>query len=170
MTSKMHNRRRGATILEFTLIGIAMIFVIISFFEMARGMWAYQTLAYAVREGTRYAAMHGKDCASPNTCQVTVAQIVGVIKSAAVGIDASTTTVTLTPASGSATSNTMSNLLSNSTIWPPSTAYAPGQSVTISASYPFRTVLAMFWVGAGSPANSSQTFHLGATSSEPIQY
>jgi Flp pilus assembly protein TadG len=170
VTSRQYNRRKGATILEFTLIGIAMIFVVISFFEMARGMWAYQTLSYAVREGTRYAAMHGKDCASPNTCQVTIAQIVGVIQSAGVGLDPNQTTVTLTPASGSATSNTITNLLSNSTNWPPSTAYAQGQNVTISAVYPFRTILSMFWVGAGRPLNSSQTFNLGATSAEPIQY
>ena len=140
MALRRRNSRRGASIVEFTLIGIAMIFVVISFFEMARGMWTYQTLAYAVREGTRYAAMHGKDCASPNTCQVTVAQIAGVVKSAAVGVDPTSTTLTLTTASGSATSNTITNLLSNSTNWPPSTAYAPGQKVTISAVYPFRTI------------------------------
>ena len=164
------SNRRGATILEFTLIGIALIFVVISFFEMARGMWTYQTLAYAVREGTRYAVMHGKDCVSPNTCQVTVGQIAGVIQSAGVGLDPNNTTVTLTPASGSATSDTITNLLTSTTTWPPSTAYAPGQNVTISAVYPFRTILAMFWAGAGRPVRDSQTFHLGATSTEPIQY
>ena len=54
--------------LEFVLVGIPLIFVILSIFEIARGMWTYQTLAFAVREGTRYAIMHGKGCASPNTC------------------------------------------------------------------------------------------------------
>jgi len=170
VTRKNHANRRGATILEFTLIGIALVFVFISFFEMARGMWTYQTLAYAVREGTRYAVMHGKDCVSPNTCQVTVGQIVGVIQSAGVGLDPNNTTVTLTPASGSATSDTITNLLTNTTTWPPTSSYTPGQQVTISAVYPFRTILAMFWVGAGGPLTDSQTFNLGATSTEGIEY
>ena len=170
MTCKKTSRRRGATILEFTLIGIAMIFVVISFFEMARGMWTYQTLAYAVREATRYTIMHGKDCASPNTCQVTVAQIAGVIQSAGVGLDPDNTTITLTPAVGGATSSTITTMLGTTTIWPPSAASAPGQNITISAVYPFRTILAMFWVGDGRPVKDSQTFNLGATSTEPIQY
>ena len=163
-------REAGATMLEFTLVGIGLIFVLISFFEMARGMWIYQTLTYAVREGTRYAMVHGKDCATPNTCQVTIGQIVGVIQSAGPGLDPNHTTVTLTTNSGTSTSNTMANLLGNTTVWPPSTDYAPGQNVTISASYPFRTVLAMFWPGAGGPLNDSQTFHLGASSTEGIMF
>jgi hypothetical protein len=65
--------------LEFVLIGIPVIFVLISIFEIARGMWTYHTMAYAVREGVRYASVHGKGCASPNTCQVTIGQITSVI-------------------------------------------------------------------------------------------
>jgi hypothetical protein len=38
-------------------------------------MWTYHTLAYAVKEGTRYASVHGKGCEAPNTCTKTVAQI-----------------------------------------------------------------------------------------------
>jgi Flp pilus assembly protein TadG len=159
--------------LEFTLIGIGLIFALISFFEMARGMWTYQNLAYAVREAARYAAVHGKDCASPNTCRVSVGQIVGVLQSAGVGLDPNQTTVTLTSASGATTNGTVTSLLSNSTNWPPSTPatdYADGQPVKIKASYPFQTVLAMFWPGAGGPLNDSQTFNLAASSTELIQY
>lgn len=164
---------KGASILEFTMIGIGMIFVFLSFIEIARGMWIYQTMAYAVREGARYAAEHGKDCAPPYApspgCQVTIGQIAGVIKSAGVGLDTDNTTLTLTPASGSATSDTITNLISNSTDWPPSTCYSPGQPVKISATYPFRTFLAMFWMG-GRGLNDSQTFTLGASSTELIQF
>ena len=162
--------QKGSSILEFTLVGIAMIFIIISFFEMARGMWTYQTLAYAVREGARYATVHGKDCASPNTCQVTIGQITGMIKSAGPGLDPNATTVTFTPASGSATSDTMTNLLASNTTWPPSSANGIGQNVKIALSYPFRTVLAIFWVGDGQAINDSQVFNLSASSTEPIQY
>jgi len=37
-------------------------------------MWNYHTIAYAVKEGARYASVHGSNCAAPNTCQVTVAR------------------------------------------------------------------------------------------------
>ena len=164
------SNQRGSSILEFTLVGIAMIFIIISFFEMARGMWTYQTLAYAVREGARYVTVHGKDCAAPNTCQVTIGQITSVIKSAGVGLDPNATTLTFTPASGSATSDTITNLLASNTTWPPSAANGVGQNVKIAVNYPFRTVLAIFWVGDGRPINDSQVFNLSASSTEPVQY
>ena len=171
-----HRRKgtRGASILEFSLIGIGMIFVVLSFFEIARGMWIYQTIAYAVREGARYASVHGKDCAPPYAspgCQVTVSQIATVIKTAGPGLDGNNTTVTLTPASGTATSDTLANLIANytSTDWPPSNSYSPGQAVKVTATYPFRTFLAVFWAGSH-PVNDSQTYTLGASSTEIIEY
>ncbi len=133
-------------------------------------MWTYHTLAYSVREATRYAAMHGKDCASPNTCQANIGQITSVIKAAGPGLDADQVTVTYTPASGSATSDTMTNLMTNTTTWPPAAANAPGQNVKIAVVYRFRTLLAVFWPGTGGPAADSQSFNLSASSTEPIQY
>ena len=162
-------QQKGSAILEFTLVGIAIIFVLISIFEVSRGLWMYHTLAYAVREGVRYAVMHGSDCASPNTCQVTIGQIVGVMQSAGGGVDGGNTTLTFTPSSGTATSGTLTSLESSTTIFPPSGANAPGTSLTISANYRFRTILAMFWAGTP-PLNDSQVFHLKAASSELIQF
>jgi hypothetical protein len=162
-------KRKGSTALEFVLVGIPVMFVLFSLFETARGMWTYQMLAYAIREGTRYAAMHGKGCASPNTCSVTVGQLASYIQTAGPLIDP-ISTLTFTPATGSAISGSITSLKTNSTTWPPSTANTPGQSVSISVSYPFQTVLAMFWVGQGPPLNDSQTFNLKASSTEPIQY
>lgn len=170
MRARRASRRKGASLLEFTLVGIGMIFVLISFFWMALSMWTYQTLSYAVREGTRYAVVHGKDCAAPNTCQVTIGQIVGVVEAAGPGLDPNKTTVTLTTNGGVSTSGSIASLLANSTTWPPSTDYAPGQNVTISAVYPVPMVLAIFWPGAGGPQNDSQTFHLGASSTEGIEF
>ncbi len=170
MNTRRAASQKGSSLLEFTLVGIAMIFIIISFFEMARGMWTYQTLSYAVREGARYASVHGKDCAAPQTCQVTIGQITTVIKTAGAGLDPNATTVTFTPASGSATSDTIRNLLNSTATWPPTGANSTGQNVKISMKYPFRTVLAVFWVGAGQPLNDSQVFNLSASSTELIQY
>ena len=175
MTRVSKNRQRGATVLEFTMIGIGMIFVFLSFFEMARGMWTYQTLAYAVREGARYSSVHGKDCTlSGASCRVTVSQIATVVLGAGPGLDPTNTTMTLTAADGTTTSDTITNLTDThstyyTTNWPPSTSYATGQIVKVTATYPFRTFLAMFWMG-GRPLGDSQVFTLGASSSEPIQF
>jgi hypothetical protein len=154
--------------LEFVLVGIPLIFILLSIFEIARGMWAYQTLAYSVREGVHYAVMHGKGCASPNSCQVTIGGITTVMRSAGVGLDSDAVSVTFTAASGSPSTATMTTQLASATTWPPSGANAPGQTVKISAIYPFKTFLAIFWGGAG--RNNGGTFYLPASSSEPIQY
>lgn len=175
MTRLRGKGERGATMLEFTLVGIGMIFVFLSFFEIARGMWTYQTLAYAVREGARYSSVHGKDCdplASSGNCLVTVSQIATVVLQAGPGLDPDNTTMTLTAANGTDTTGTITNLRTGgyaTTNWPPTNSYATGQLVKISATYPFRTFLAMFWVG-GQAANYSKVFTLGASSTEPIQF
>ncbi len=172
MSSAKPATRKGATMLEFTLVGIGLIFVLISCFEVARGLWTYQTLSYAVREGTRYAAVHGKGCATAS-CQITISQIASMVKASGVGLDPYNTTLTLTPYSGSATSDTIANLMTQpqytSTNWPPASANSAGQTVQITATYPFRTFLAAFWVGSR-PANYSGTFTLGASSNETIQF
>ena len=165
MIAKSRQRRRGSAMVEFVLVGIP----VISIFELSRGMWTYHTMAYAVREGVRYAAVHGKGCASPHTCQVTIGQITSVIKAAGAGLPPSTTVVTFTPSSGSASTDTMANQLTNSGVWPPSTANTPGQNIKIRVKYPFRTFLAVFWTGAGG-VNDSGVFNLGASSSAPIQF
>lgn len=170
MMGRRKNGRKGSTILEFVLVGIPIIFVFICLFEMSRGMWNYHSIAFGVREGARYAAMHGVDCGSPHTCQVSVGTITGVIRSNAVGIDPTTVTLTFTPSSGTATSGTMSSLASNSTIFPPNAANAQGQTVKISANYAFKSILSIFWVGAGQGRNYSGTFNLSASSAEPIQF
>jgi hypothetical protein len=101
---------------------------------------------------------------------VTIGQITSVIQAAGTGLPASTTTVTFTPASGSASSETMVHQLARTTVWPPSGANGPGKDVKIQVTYPFQTFLAVFWVGAGQPLNDSGTFNLGASSTQPIQF
>src|SRR5260370_8018949 len=136
MMAKTRRRQKGSSMLEFVLVGIPVIFVLISLFEIARGMWTYHTMAYAVREGVRYATVHGKGCASPNTCQVTIGQITTVIQTAGVGLPASTTTVTFTPASGSASSDPMTNHLTSTPTFPPSGAQPPPPNVQTNLRFP----------------------------------
>jgi hypothetical protein len=144
--------------------------MLICLFEISRGLWAHHTLAYAVREGTRYAAMHGADCtANGNSCTVTIGNIVTYMQNAGGGFDPNNTTLTFTPQSGSAISDTMTNLATgtySSTQFPPSSASAQGNTVQISSKYKFTTVLAMLSLGSSAPG----AFYLTASSKELIQF
>jgi hypothetical protein len=164
--------RRGGVLLEYTLVGIPMMFALISVFEMARGMWLYHTLAYTVKEATRYASVHGANCGvAPNSCSITIGNIATVIQNQGTGLVPANLTVTLTPAMGSATTDTLQNLLSNATQWPPASptgTNAVGQPITISAVYPFQSALAMFW--PGSKPQSFGAVSLPASSTTRILY
>lgn len=168
--SKRRQSQRGSAMIEFTLVGIPMIFVLISVFEISRGMWNYHTLAYAVKEGTRYAIVHGSDCSSDpqNTCGVTVGQVAQRIQDAGIGLDPSQLQLSFT-SSGHAITCTLNTCLANATVWPEAPLNTPGSAVAISASLPFQSALAMFWPGAGGGMNLP-TLYLTAGSSDIVQF
>jgi len=171
MIAQRHTR--GAAGLEFALVVVPLLFVLISTFEMCRAMWAYQTLAFAVKEGTRYAVVHGQNCTmAPNTCTATISQIASIIQSSGQGLATDALTLTFTPSSGSATSCVLQDCLANyaTTAWPPGTANAPGEIVVISGVYRLTSALAMFWPGMR-PVNGSPTsVSLTADARESMQY
>jgi len=169
------NGRRGNSLVEFTLVGIPVIFLLISIFEMSRGMWMYHTLAHAVREGVRFTVVRGNDCnLPPNNCAATIGAIATRIRDAAVGLPpADLINVTFRSPTRTITCATLAACLSSGTYWPASApgaaADSGGQPVTgwveISAQYRFRSMIAMFWPGASPvtfgtvtlPASSRQT-------------
>ena len=164
-------RRRGNAIIEFTLVGIPLIFALISIFEISRGMWIYHTLAYSVTEGTRYASVHGQGCVSAgNSCAAKISDIAKTIQYTGVGLLPNQLSLTFTSNAGTI-SCTLTNCLTNATVWPPSTSSAnlPGMDIAVSASYPFSSAIAMLWPGAG-PGIVFPTFNLPATSRERIQF
>jgi TadE-like protein len=177
MTGKRHCQRAGNSLLEFTLVGIPIIFVLISTFQMSFGMWLYHTLAFAVRQGTRYTIVHGANCSlNGNNYCVTISNVATVINNAAPGLNPNQMTVTLTPSQGSATTDTLANLMNSSTysttIWPPSSpagANAVGQPVKISVVYPFNSAISMFWPGTR-PIGPQGRIYLPASSTDLIQF
>ena len=173
MGEKRRNQTRGSSLLEFTLIGIPTICILIITFEMARGMWTYHTLAYAVKGGVRYAVVHGQDCAlPPNNCTVTIGQIASVVRTSGVGLPADLVKLRFTDAAGTPTACTLSDCIANytSSAWPPTVANAPGQDVRISGTFPFRSAMLMFWPGVGGPAARPGVINLSADSREGIQF
>lgn len=159
--------------LEFTLVGIPLIFVLISTFELARGMWLYHTVAYAIKSGTRYAIVHGQDCTyGSNSCAVTISQIASVIQSAGIGLPPDSLALTFTPSKGATTSCILSDCIADYTslYWPPASANAVGSKLKISGVFPFQSIIVMFWPGAGKPVGSASTINFSADSLESVQY
>ena len=143
-------RQKGSGVVEFTLVGIPMVFVLISVVEMARGMWIYHSQAYAVNEGVRYVVVHGAHCASNgNSCTLSVGQIASHIASVGTGLATPSWNVTLYSATkGSVSCSPLSSCLTNNNAWPQSPDNAVGASVAIAGSYQFHTALSMFWPGS----------------------
>ncbi len=68
----MRKAERGSTVIEMTLVGIPIIFTLISVVEISRGMWMYHTLAYAAKNGVRLAVVHGRNCINVKSCPPSV--------------------------------------------------------------------------------------------------
>jgi Flp pilus assembly protein TadG len=166
-------RRRGQALIEMTFVGIPIIFVLISVFEISRGMWMYHTLAYSVREGVRYASVHGINCVhNPpsvnNNCPgMTVADVALVIQKAGVGLDLGTTQLTFTSAAGTI-SCSLSTCSANPAQWPPPQGNQVGQTIQIFIITPFRSAIAMLW--PGSKPTSFAATNLAASSTDQIQF
>jgi hypothetical protein len=152
--------------IEFVMIGIPVIFLIISVVAMGQVMWNYHSVSYAIQTATRYVIVRGKNCGS---C-ATVGGIAHYIASQGIGLSDSSFNVTLTSASGTTVNcNPLKNCYSDSSAWPASPDNAPGSDVQISGQYAVKTALSMFWPEGG----RSQRFgsiYLTAASKQIIQY
>jgi hypothetical protein len=174
------SRRRGQAMLEFTFVGIPIMFLLISIFEVSRGMWVYHTLSYAVKEGVRYAIVHGSDCSPPltNTCTTTIAKVAQVIKDAGVGLDTgdSKTLLTFKDGAGGTTTCYLGGATgpcsAQTGTWPPTGGTPPanqvGEVIEIDILTPFRSAIAMFWPGAR--GTQVGAYNLGASSSDRITF
>jgi Flp pilus assembly protein TadG len=179
------NSRRGSSLIEFTLVGIPLIFVLISIFEIARGMWVYNTLAHALKQGNRYVIVHGNNCTNiPNSCFITIRDAAIRIRDAGAGLVptdlqnlqfiSTTRTVTCPTLQACIQAGALGN-----TFWPSIGPVVPpanqdvggGQDaqVEIRGRYRFRSAIAMFWPGAG-PGMTFGTFLMPASSRERVQY
>ena len=171
-------KRRGQALIEFTFVGIPIMFVLISVFEVSRGMWVYDTLSYAVKQGVRYAIVHGDNCGkNGNNCKVNLGPATGVcnntnstiaeiIRCAGVGLDQDLTKVTFISNQGTLGPYKLSAV--PGTPWPPANGNSSGNPITIEITTPFNSVITMFWPGANPVSFASGV--LPASSSDQIQY
>jgi outer membrane protein W len=148
---------------------------------MARGMWIYHTLAYAIKEGTRYTIVHGANCDpkvnTSNNCQVTVGQIAQVIQNAGIGLEPASLQVRMQSNADDTGMTALSSLLTNNAIFPTNPGNLAQNPITFTGQYPFLSAISMFWPGAGSgvnfqnlTCNGAGTYCLPATSQENVQF
>ena len=144
------NSQKGNALLEFTLIGIPLIFVLISIFELSRAMWNYHTMAYAINEGARLAVVHGQGCTSfGNSCAIRVSDVAQKIASSGLGLIPANLNVTLSSAGGNVVCNPLSSCFSNTAAWPPAGGSAAGMNISIAGQYTFCSALSMLWPSSG---------------------
>jgi Flp pilus assembly protein TadG len=88
---------RGQSLVEFALLLPVMLLLITGLFDVARAVWQENTLAYAAREGTRYAIVHGASgnpAANPTVpCDQVCTNIRNVVRQAAIGVTNITVTI-----------------------------------------------------------------------------
>lgn len=82
------------SLVEFALVLPVFLLLVTGLFDVARAVWQENSLAYAAREGTRYAIVHGSagspvvgpcsSCLNPATANL--GNIVNVVTSSAIGV------------------------------------------------------------------------------------
>ncbi len=83
---------RGSSIVEFAVIAPAVVLVLFGFLEIVRGVWLYNTVTYAAREGGRYAMVHGSKSSAP----ASTTDVATAVKAAAASLDPTKVQVTTT--------------------------------------------------------------------------
>jgi len=168
MTSLRNRRRSGQSLVEFTLMGIPMVFVTISVVYMSIGMWQFHSLAYASDMTARYVSVHGATCGqSGNTCTITVGNVANFFATQAMALDTSKVIVKLKDGSGTTTCSAVSSCNSTSTQFPNASYNSVGSDITITATYGVKSPLAMFWPP---DVDWAHDYTLGAQSRQRIMF
>ncbi len=59
--------QRGMSVVELAIVVLLFLLLILGLMDVGRGVWAYNTLSHAAREGARYAIVHGSKSNNPAT-------------------------------------------------------------------------------------------------------
>ena len=127
-------KQQGQALVETALVLPLLLLLIVGLFDVGRAIWLSNTLATAVREGSRYGVVHGALSGSPTgpgaasyTPPDTDTAITAWVRSYATGVP-DTLTVRST--------------------WPDGNANR-GSRIVVSASFPFTPVLSQVFLGGG---------------------
>ncbi len=169
-SSPISRRRRGSTLVEFTLLGIPAIFLFTSVMAASVDMWQFFTLTYAVNQTARYTALHGLTCTLyGNTCTVSRATIATFFQSQAMALDPALITMVLNDGSGAITCNPVTSCPSSTSTFPSTGNNTPrSNTVTVQAKYTVRNPIFVFWPGSSGVASGA--FIVGATSTQLVLF
>lgn len=124
----------GQALVETALVLPILVILLVGLFDVGRAIWLSNTLATAVREGSRYGVVHGALSGSPTgpgsasyTPPDTDTVITARVRTYATGVP--------------------SNLTVQST-WPDGNANR-GSRIVVTASFPFTPILSQVFLGSG---------------------
>jgi Flp pilus assembly protein TadG len=112
-----HRNQKGSVLVESAMSLLTFLLLIFGIIEGGFLVWSYNTVAFAARQGTRYAAVRGANNSSP----ATTATVQTYVQSQAVGLNTTNLTATTT--------------------WSPDNT--PGNYVTVVVNYQYSPVTAL---------------------------
>jgi Flp pilus assembly protein TadG len=168
MRRRTKTARNGNSLIEFTLLGIPLLFMTLSIVEISIDMWEFHNLAFVTEATCRYTTMHGATCSqNGNSCTITVGSVATFFQNEAMALSPSAVVVNLTDGSGTTTCNPVNSCTSSATQFPNSSYNSVGSNVTISATYVLKNPVAIFWPPYADPPHD---FNVGATSTQRIVF
>jgi Flp pilus assembly protein TadG len=129
-TRNTHSEK-GVALVESAVTLLVFLLFMIAILEGARLIWAYNTLGYVAREGTRYATVRGGESSAP----ASVGDVETYVKNQALGLDPTLMTVTTT--------------------WSPNNN--PGSFVQVAVSYQYSTMTNFFLTAPVTLSSTSRT-------------
>ena len=133
LSSSIWNDRAQALV-ETALVLPLLLLLIVGLFDVGRAIWLSNTLATAVREGTRYGVVHGALSGSPTG-------------PGAASYTPPDTDTTITAQVRNYASGVPNNLTVLST-WPDGNANR-GSRIVVTATFPFTPILSQVFLGSG---------------------
>jgi Flp pilus assembly protein TadG len=122
---RLRRGERGQSVVEFALMLPIFLLLVTGLFDVARAVWQENTLAYAAREGTRYAIVHGSGAGTDAVYPSNSQPVVDKVRNSAIGV----ADVTVT------------------TAWPDSSCYDRGCRVSVDAKAPFVPLPSQYLLG-----------------------
>ncbi len=118
-TVTVSRRERGSALVEFAAVFTLLFTFLFAIMDLSRALYAYDFVADAAREGTRYAMVRGSTCTSWTTaCPAAASDIQTYLKNVPAGINPQGVTVTTT--------------------WTPNNT--PGSVVQVQVQYSFQPI------------------------------
>ena len=93
----------GQTLVEFCICATLMLMLVFGIVDLGRGVYAYNTIAGAAREGVRYAVVHGAKSGAPVGPTANDATLTSVVQGFAIGLQTTNLSVFSSWPNGNAT-------------------------------------------------------------------